>query len=44
MVTHPEMSTQGAATYLQFLHLRPKSIPFPQTVHVWDIQYLVENL
>lgn len=31
-------------TYLQFLHLSPNSIPFPQTVQVWDIQYLVENL
>lgn len=31
-------------TYLQFLHLSPNNIPFPHTMHVWDIQYLVENL
>lgn len=31
-------------TYLQFLHLSPNNIPFPQTMHVWDIQYFVENL
>lgn len=31
-------------TYLQFLHFSPNSIPFPHTMHVWDIQYFVENL
>lgn len=31
-------------TYLQFLHFSPNNIPFPHTMHVWDIQYLVENL
>lgn len=31
-------------TYLQFLHFNPNNIPFPHTVQVWDIQYLVENL
>lgn len=29
---------------MQFLHFKPNNIPFPQTVQVWDIQYLVENL
>lgn len=43
-IRHHERVLPGTATYLQFLHLRPKSIPFPQTVHVWDIQYFVENL
>lgn len=31
-------------TYLQFLHFSPNNIPFPHTMHVWDIQYFVENL
>ena len=34
----------SSSTYLQFLHLSPNNIPFPHTVQVWDIQYLVENL
>lgn len=34
----------GVNTYLQFLHFSPNNIPFPHTMHVWDIQYLVENL
>lgn len=29
---------------LQFLHFSPNNIPFPHTMHVWDIQYFVENL
>jgi hypothetical protein len=29
-----EKSLPYVGTYLQFLHFRPKSIPFPQTVHV----------
>lgn len=40
----PQMQTEPFDTYLQFLHFSPNNIPFPHTVHVWDIQYLVENL
>lgn len=34
----------SVVTYLQFLHFKPNSIPFPHTIHVCDIQYFVENL
>lgn len=39
-----DTNRSGTATYLQFLHFKPNNIPFPQTVQVCDIQYLVENL
>lgn len=42
-IHHPGAATRRAS-YLQFLHFKPNNIPFPQTVQVWDIQYLVENL
>lgn len=42
-IHHPGAATHRAS-YLQFLHFKPNNIPFPQTVQVWDIQYLVENL
>lgn len=29
---------------MQVLHFKPNNIPFPQTIQVCDIQYLVENL
>lgn len=38
------MCVNREATHLQFLHFSPNNIPFPHTVHVWDIQYFVENL